>query len=57
MHVYSATGLSDADADAGAGERIEIVRRPLAELAGVIAGCRDAKTIIGLGWLMAERGA
>ncbi len=32
-------------------ERIEVVRWPLAELERAIAGCEDAKTLIGLMWL------
>lgn len=48
VHVYLATGLSDAQADSGENERIEIVRRPLAELDALIGELRDAKTLIGL---------
>ncbi len=48
LHLFLATGLSDADADADEHERIEIVRWPLADLDGAIAATRDAKTIIGL---------
>jgi 8-oxo-dGTP pyrophosphatase MutT (NUDIX family) len=53
VHVYLATGLSEAHAEAGHNERIEIVRWPLADLGGAIAATRDAKTLIGL--LMLER--
>ncbi len=55
VHVFAATGLSDADTEPDPGERIEIVRRPLDELEATIAECRDAKTIIGLRWLQADR--
>ena len=48
VHVYLATGLSDAEADSGEDERIEIVPWPLSDLEGAIAQCRDAKTLIGL---------
>ena len=49
VHVYLATGLSDdPDAEADPGERIEIVRWPLADLDGALAATSDAKTIIGL---------
>ena len=48
VHVYLATGLSDAQAEADHNERIEIVRWPLAELDDAIAASRDAKTLIGL---------
>jgi ADP-ribose diphosphatase len=53
VHVYLATGLSEAHAEAEHNERIEIVRWPLADLGGAIAATRDAKTLIGL--LMLER--
>ena len=55
VHVFAATGLSDADADADPGERIEIVRWPLSDLSRAIADCEDAKTLIGLQWLAAQR--
>jgi 8-oxo-dGTP pyrophosphatase MutT (NUDIX family) len=55
VHVYLATGLSEAHAEAEHTERIEIVRWPLADLDGAIAATRDAKTLIGL--LMLERRA
>ncbi len=57
VHVFAATELSDGgDASAEEDERIEIVRRPLAELEATIAECADAKTIIGLRWLQVRRG-
>jgi 8-oxo-dGTP pyrophosphatase MutT (NUDIX family) len=51
VHVFLATGLSDAHAEAEDNERIEIIRWPLADLDGAIAASRDAKTLIGLLWL------
>jgi 8-oxo-dGTP pyrophosphatase MutT (NUDIX family) len=48
VHVFLATGLSDAQAEAEHNERIEIVRWPLADIDGAIAASRDAKTLIGL---------
>jgi ADP-ribose pyrophosphatase len=48
VHVFLASGLSDAQAEAEHNERIEIVRWPLADLDGAIAATRDAKTLIGL---------
>ena len=55
VHVVHATGLrEDPDAQPDPGERIEIVRWPLADLDGVLAATRDAKTIIGL-LLLRER--
>jgi 8-oxo-dGTP pyrophosphatase MutT (NUDIX family) len=52
-HVYLATDLHDAPADAGEEERIEIVEVPLADLDRVIQECRDAKTLVGLLWFKA----
>jgi 8-oxo-dGTP pyrophosphatase MutT (NUDIX family) len=54
VHVFLATGLSDASAEAEENERIEIVRWPLADLEGAIAATRDAKTLIGLLWLKSK---
>jgi ADP-ribose pyrophosphatase len=51
VHVYLATDLFDESAEAGDGERIEIVTVPLTELDSTIAACRDAKTLVGLLWL------
>jgi len=48
VHVFLATGLSDASADSGETERIDVERRPLAELDALIDEVRDAKTLIGL---------
>jgi len=56
VHVYHATGLSDAQAETDENERIEIVRWPLEDLDGALAATRDAKTIIGLQWLKLRRG-
>jgi len=47
-HVYLATGLTDATAEADEHERIDIVSRPLAELDAVIDETKDSKTLIGL---------
>jgi ADP-ribose pyrophosphatase len=48
VHVFLAEDLSDAQADSGEDERIEIVAWPLADLDGAIAEVRDSKTLIGL---------
>ncbi len=48
VHLYRATGLSEAHADSGENERIELVRWPLGDLDGAIAAVSDAKTLIGL---------
>jgi 8-oxo-dGTP pyrophosphatase MutT (NUDIX family) len=52
-HVYLATDLHDAPAEAAEEERIEIVEVPIAELDRVIQECRDAKTLVGLLWFKA----
>jgi ADP-ribose pyrophosphatase len=56
VHVFHATGLSDRSAESDENERIEIVRWPLADIAGALAATRDAKSIIGLQWLLLDRG-
>jgi 8-oxo-dGTP pyrophosphatase MutT (NUDIX family) len=48
VHVYLATGLSDAEAETDEHERIDIETRPLSELDALIDEVRDAKTLIGL---------
>ncbi|HYF27498.1 MAG TPA: NUDIX hydrolase [Baekduia sp.] len=50
VHLYLAQDLTPvADpADSGEDERIEVVRRPLAELDALIDEVTDAKTLIGL---------
>ncbi len=53
VHVFAATGLLACDAEPDPGERIEIVRWPLADLDGALAATNDAKTVIGLQWLRA----
>jgi len=49
-HLYLATDLYDEQAESDENERIEIVTRPLSELDDLIAGCRDAKSLVGLLW-------
>jgi 8-oxo-dGTP pyrophosphatase MutT (NUDIX family) len=53
-HIYLATDLSDEPGQEVAGERIDIEPHPLADLDATIAGCKDAKTIIGLQLLRAR---
>lgn len=55
IHIYLATDLYDSDAERDQHERIEIRTVPLDDLAATIRQCRDAKTLIGLLWLQAER--
>ena len=57
VHVYLATGLTDAEADSGENERIEVVPWRLDDLEGAIAQCRDAKSLIGLLELARRRDA
>lgn len=51
VHVFAATGLRESDVERVPGERIEVVRWPLADLDAAIAASNDAKTLIGLHWL------
>jgi 8-oxo-dGTP pyrophosphatase MutT (NUDIX family) len=53
-HIYLATGLSDDPGHKVEDERIDIESHALADLDATIAGCRDAKTIIGLQLLRAR---
>ena len=53
IHVYRATDLYPASAEASENERIEIEEIPLSDLDAVIARCRDAKSLVGLLWLRA----
>jgi 8-oxo-dGTP pyrophosphatase MutT (NUDIX family) len=53
IHVYLATDLYDADAEAAEEERIEIEAIPLERLDEAIADCRDAKSLVGLLWFRA----
>ena len=48
MTVFEATGLGDAEGEPDPGERIEVVRWPLADLDAAIDSCADAKSLIGL---------
>jgi 8-oxo-dGTP pyrophosphatase MutT (NUDIX family) len=53
-HIYLATDLRDEPGKQVAGERIDVEAHALAELDATIAGCRDAKTLIGLTMLRAR---
>lgn len=55
VHIFAATGLRAVDVEPDPGERIEVVRWPLADLDGALAQTDDAKTVIGLQWLRATR--
>jgi 8-oxo-dGTP pyrophosphatase MutT (NUDIX family) len=54
IHIYLATGLTDAHAEGEEDERIEVVAWPLDRLDEAIARSADAKTVIGL-LLLKER--
>jgi len=51
VYLFAATDLYEHTAESEENERIEIVPWPLARLQEAIAGCEDAKTLIGLQWL------
>jgi ADP-ribose diphosphatase len=53
-HIYLATDLSDEPGRQIEGERIDIEQHALSDLDATIAGCRDAKTLIGLLMLRAR---
>jgi ADP-ribose pyrophosphatase len=53
VHVYLATDLHDASAEAEDEERIEIVAVPLERLDELIRENRDSKTLVGLLWFKA----
>jgi ADP-ribose pyrophosphatase len=55
MHVFLATDLYDEHAEADETERIQVRRVPLSDLDETIAGCRDAKSLVGLLWLKAYK--
>jgi 8-oxo-dGTP pyrophosphatase MutT (NUDIX family) len=57
IHVYLATELHDAPAEAEENERIEIETHPLDRLDELIGECEDAKTLVGLLWLKAYGGS
>jgi 8-oxo-dGTP pyrophosphatase MutT (NUDIX family) len=53
VHVYLATDLRDASAEAEEEERIEVMEVPLDRLDDAIRDCRDSKTLVGLLWFRA----
>ena len=48
VYLFLATGLTEVEAQPTEGERIEIVKVPLSELDETVAGCEDAKSLVGL---------
>jgi ADP-ribose pyrophosphatase len=56
VHLFLATDLGDASAQAEHNERIEVVPWPLERLDEAIEVCEDAKTLIGLMLLRRRRG-
>jgi 8-oxo-dGTP pyrophosphatase MutT (NUDIX family) len=55
VELFLAEGLSEAKAEAGEDERIEIVAWPLERLDEAIAQCHDSKSLVGLLRLAARR--
>ncbi len=53
IHLYEATDLYEHSESSGENERIEVEVPALADLDGVIAECRDAKSLIALLWFRA----
>ena len=56
VHLFLATGLDEGEATPDEDEELELVRVPLADVAGLSERCEDAKTVIGLLLLMRQRG-
>ncbi|MFA4927088.1 MAG: NUDIX hydrolase [Patulibacter sp.] len=54
VHLFCAWDLSDASADSGEDERIELVRWPIADIDGAIAATNDGKTLLALLWAKAN---
>jgi ADP-ribose pyrophosphatase len=54
LHLFLATGLEEGASSPDTDEELEVVRVPLADVPGLIAECRDSKTLIGL-MLLARR--
>lgn len=54
FYLYLATDLHDADAEADEQERIEVETVSLDRLPELADECRDAKTIVGINWLVAN---
>jgi len=55
VHLFVATGLTRVESSPSAGERIEIVKVPLSDLGETIEACEDAKSLVGLLLLRAQR--
>ena len=55
VHLFLATRLVAGDASPEEDEELEIVRVPLADVAGLIDEITDAKTLVGLLLLMRDR--
>lgn len=54
VHLFCAWDLSEASADSGEDERIELVRWPIADIDGAIAATNDGKTLLALLWAKAN---
>jgi ADP-ribose pyrophosphatase len=56
VHLFFAEGLERGDRAAGGDEAIEVVRRPLADLAARLDELEDGKTLVGVLLALRERG-
>ncbi len=56
MHVFVATGVEAGEASPEEGEELELVRVHVDDLAGLLPGLEDAKTMVGLLTYLRERG-
>jgi ADP-ribose pyrophosphatase len=56
VYLFFADEFEPGEPDPAAGEEIEVVRRPLADLAARLDELEDAKTLVGVLLLLRERG-
>jgi ADP-ribose pyrophosphatase len=56
MHVFVATGVEPGEASPDAGEELELVRVPVADVPALLPALEDAKTLAGLLLLLRVRG-
>ena len=55
MHLFFATGLQAGEQAPADDEELEIVRRPVVEIEGLLSEIEDAKTLVGLLLYLRER--
>jgi hypothetical protein len=56
MHLFVATGLAEGATAADDDEEIELVRWPVADVAGRLGEIEDAKTLAGVLLYLRDRG-